>query len=96
MKPGSARKTASCANGPGGEPGRASLPTSVMKTPICSEPFAQRVAVGAALAMPYADTEAMQLHIDEIARTVARGSHAVLLLTEPVGTRLTSSQFRRI
>jgi transposase len=30
--------------------------------------------------MPYADTEAMQLHIDEIARTVARGSHAVLLL----------------
>ena len=29
--------------------------------------------VGAALAMPYADTEAMQLHIDEIARTVARG-----------------------
>jgi hypothetical protein len=36
--------------------------------------------VGAALAMPYADTEAMQLHIDEIARTVARGSHAVLLL----------------
>ena len=36
--------------------------------------------VGAALAMPYADTEAMQLHINEIARTVARGSHAVLLL----------------
>lgn len=36
--------------------------------------------VGAALALPNADTEAMQLHIDEIARTVARGSHAVLLL----------------
>ena len=30
--------------------------------------------------MPYADTEAMQLHLDEIARTVARGAHAVLLL----------------
>jgi putative transposase len=35
---------------------------------------------GAALALPYADTEAMQLHLDEIARGVARGAHAVLLL----------------
>jgi hypothetical protein len=35
---------------------------------------------GAALALPYADTEAMQLHLNEIARTVARGAHAVLLL----------------
>ena len=32
------------------------------------------------MAMPYADTEAMQLHLDEISRTVARGAHAVLLL----------------
>ena len=30
--------------------------------------------------MPYADTEAMQLHLNEISRTVARGAHAVLLL----------------
>src|SRR5918997_76948 len=35
---------------------------------------------GAALALPFADTDAMQLHLDEIARTVARGAHAVLLL----------------
>ena len=35
---------------------------------------------GAALAMPHADTEAMQLHLDEISRSVARGAHAVLLL----------------
>ena len=35
---------------------------------------------GAALALPYADTEAMQLHLDEIAGTVARGAHAVLVL----------------
>ena len=35
---------------------------------------------GAALALPYADTEAMQFHLDEIARTVAKGAHAVLLL----------------
>lgn len=35
---------------------------------------------GAALTMPYADTEAMQLHLEEISRAVASGSHAVLLL----------------
>jgi putative transposase len=35
---------------------------------------------GAALAQPYADTHAMQLHLDEIARTVRRGAHAVLRL----------------
>ena len=35
---------------------------------------------GAALALPFADTEAMQLHLDEISRRVAKGAHAVLLL----------------
>ena len=37
---------------------------------------------GAALVLPFADTEAMQHHLDEIAiaRTVRRGAHAVLLL----------------
>jgi transposase len=35
---------------------------------------------GAALAMPHAETSAMQLHLEEISRTVARGAHAVLLL----------------
>ena len=36
--------------------------------------------VGAALAMPFADTSAMQAHLDEISHTVARGAHAALLL----------------
>jgi hypothetical protein len=35
--------------------------------------------VGAALALPFADTEAMQLHLEEISRHVAEGAHAVLL-----------------
>lgn len=35
---------------------------------------------GAALALPYADTQATQLHLNEISRAVARGAHAVLLL----------------
>ena len=36
--------------------------------------------VGAALALPYADTDMMQLHLDEISRNVAAGAHAVLLV----------------
>lgn len=36
--------------------------------------------VGAGMVMPWANTQAMQDHLDEIARTVARGAHAVLLL----------------
>src|SRR5260370_11182556 len=34
---------------------------------------------GAALALPFADTEAMQLHIDEISANVAVGAHAALI-----------------
>lgn len=36
--------------------------------------------VGAALVMPRADTEALNAHLVEIARTVAPGAHAVLVL----------------
>jgi hypothetical protein len=36
--------------------------------------------MGAVLAMPYVDTEAMQEHIDEISRHVASGAHAVLIM----------------
>jgi hypothetical protein len=36
--------------------------------------------IGAALALPFADTEAMQLHIDEISRHIERGAHAVLVM----------------
>jgi hypothetical protein len=35
---------------------------------------------GAALVMPYADTEAMNVHLVEISRCVAEGAHAVLVL----------------
>jgi hypothetical protein len=35
---------------------------------------------GAALALPFADTNMMQLHLDEISRNVAKGAHAVLLM----------------
>ena len=36
--------------------------------------------VGAALALPRAVTQSMQAHLEEIASTVAKGAHAVLLL----------------
>jgi len=35
---------------------------------------------GAALALPWANTHAMQAHLREISRNVAPGAHAVLLL----------------
>jgi transposase len=36
--------------------------------------------VGVGLIQPYADTSAMQRHIDEVGKRVAPGSHAVMLL----------------
>lgn len=38
------------------------------------------LSLAAALALPFADTEAMQLHLHEISRHVATRAHAVLLL----------------
>jgi transposase len=37
---------------------------------------------GAALIMPRADSEAMQKHLDEIAREVADGAHAIVILDQ--------------
>lgn len=37
---------------------------------------------GAALVMPRSNTEAMQHHLKEISRTVARGSHAIVLMDQ--------------
>lgn len=53
-----------------------------MPAPICLAPSVRHAArgTGAALALPLANTEAMQLHLDEISTQVARGAHAVLLL----------------
>lgn len=39
-----------------------------------------RLGTSAGLVLPYANTEAMNLHLAEIARTVAPGAHAVLVL----------------
>lgn len=36
--------------------------------------------VGAALVMPYVNTEAMRLHLIEISKTIAPGAHAVVII----------------
>ncbi len=50
-----------------------------LRAPFCLVLSARR-GVGAGLALPFTDTEAMRLHIDEITLHVAEGAHAVLLL----------------
>jgi transposase len=60
-----ARRTGSCGNGLSAARGHDSRPTSATRAPTCSAPSARPAA---------------QLHLDEIARTVRRGAHAVLLL----------------
>ena len=45
--------------------------------------------VGAALALPYADTDMMQLHLNEISSNIAKGAHAVVLL-DRAGWHITS------
>ena len=37
---------------------------------------------GAALVLPFCNTEAMQLHLDEIATKVSAGAHAILILDQ--------------
>ena len=41
------------------------------------------------MALPYADTDMMQLHLDEISSNVAKGAHAVVLL-DRAGWHITS------
>jgi len=54
--------------------GRPTLPSAYLFGAICPAR-----GVGAGLALPFADTEAMQLHLDEISANVAVGAHAVLI-----------------
>ena len=80
MRRGSARRTAWSANGPS-EGTRPRQPTDQRyENAYLFGAICPARGVGAALAMPYADTEAMQTHLDDISCRVARGAHALLLL----------------
>jgi hypothetical protein len=63
----------SCANGRDADRGRANRPTSATRGAICPAR-----GTGAALALPYADTEAMQFHLDEIPRLVLARADEVI------------------
>src|SRR5262249_48733462 len=49
---------------------------------------------GAALVLPACNTEAMQLHLDEIATKITPGAHAILLLDQPGGMAPRPSRFQ--
>ena len=81
MRPASARKTvASCVNGAGEERGLANRQISVTRAPISLSAICPPEASGPPSRCHFADTEAMQLHLEEISRRVAEGAYAVLLL----------------
>jgi hypothetical protein len=73
------RRTVLPANGPGAERGQGSPPINATTTPICSKQSVPARGVGAALALPYAGTDMMQLHLDEISRNVPRALMRLLL-----------------
>ena len=73
-------------NSPIAGPEKARVPgpstINVPNQPICSARYAPSAAAGAALVLPACNTEAMQLHLDEIATKVTPGAHAVLILDQ--------------
>ena len=56
--------------------------TSALPPPTSSVPSALRQGKGAALILPTCNTEAMNLHLAEIAEMVAPGAHAALLVDQ--------------
>ena len=79
-RPGSARRTGRFGSGPSAErrprqPADQRYDNAYLFGAICPAR-----GVGGALALPYADADMMQLHLDEISRNVADGAHAVLIL----------------
>ncbi len=67
-------------------PQRARVPapstTNARNRPMCSVRSAPELGTGAALVLPACNTEAMQLHLNEIATKVTLGAHAILILDQ--------------
>src|SRR3954449_5139958 len=81
MRCASARRTRAPGAGHGAAPDRERSPTCAPNRPIFSARSVLR-GTGAAIVMPRADTQAMQHHLDEIARNLAPKAHAVLVLDQ--------------
>ena len=78
----SARRTKSPADGQSVAPAPALPVINEPPRPTSSAPSAQRKGNGAALILPACNTEAMNLHLAEIAAIIAPGAHAVLLVDQ--------------
>ena len=55
---------------------------SVNNRPICSVRFAPNAEPARPSVLPFCNTEAMQLHLDEIAAKITAGAHAILILDQ--------------
>src|SRR5437016_90768 len=82
MRCGWAKRTSSPIAGPGRV--HAPVPPTIKgpNRPTCSVRSAPNAEPAAALVLPACNTEAMQLHLDEIATKIAPGAHAILLLDQ--------------
>ena len=77
-----AKRTRSPTAGPGRVHVREPITINAPNRPICSVRSAPKRGTGAALVLPACNTQAMQLHLDEIATEVAPGAHAILILDQ--------------
>ena len=80
MKRGLASRARSPVSGPSVEHAPVPRATPAISGATFSAPSASERAEAAALIMPHADTQAMSAHLAEIAKTVASGAHALLIL----------------
>jgi hypothetical protein len=58
------------------------MPINAPNRPICSVRCVPERGTGAALVLPACNTEAMQLHLDEITTKITPGAYAILLLDQ--------------
>ena len=82
MRCGRGRRTSSPIAGLGRDRGRGPLTTSARNRPTCSVPCAQNSEPARALVLPFCNSEAMQLHLNEIASKVSPGAHAIIILDQ--------------
>ena len=69
-------------NGRARVPAHVSLPTYATKNAYLFGAICPARGTGAAIMMPAANTEAMEAHLNEIAKAVTPGAHAVILMDQ--------------
>ena len=69
-------------NGRARAPAHVSLPTYATKNAYLFGAICPARGTGAAIMMPAANTEAMEAHLNEIAKAVTPGAHAVILMDQ--------------